>query len=45
MRAKKAWAIVNKKEPKIDIYQIYDTKDVELSKGEKFIRVEIKESE
>jgi len=41
---KYAWAIINKKKPIINIYEIYPSKkDVKLVKGEKFIRVCISE--
>jgi len=39
IRAKKAWAIVEKKEPKLDLELIYkNNKDAKLYKGEKWIR-------
>ncbi len=45
----KAWAVVNKKTPVIDVSDIYGSKSdidqVFLDDDEKFIRVEIKEVE
>lgn len=42
IRAKKAWAIVEKKEPKLNLELIYkNNKDAKLFKGEKWIKVTI----
>jgi len=43
-RAIKAWAVVDKKNPKIDVMDIFKDKDIKCAKSEKIIRVEIKES-
>lgn len=44
MKTKLAWAIVDKKEPRIQIEDIYQDKNgIIITKEEKFIRVEIKE--
>ncbi len=45
-RSIRAWAVINKNLPIIDIQDIYDNRnDVILEKHEKFIRVEITEIE
>jgi hypothetical protein len=44
-RSIKAYAIVNKKEPVISVFEIYKSKDIMCMKHEKIIRVEIKEIE
>lgn len=44
MKTKLAWAIVDKKEPRILLEDIYQDKiGILIAKNEKFIRVEIKE--
>lgn len=43
MKSKTAYAIVDKKNPKIDIYDIYSDKNVLCAKGEKIIKVVISE--
>lgn len=39
----KAWAIVDKDNPKLKVIEIYNDKDIKLLKGEKLVRVEIVE--
>lgn len=43
MKKIKAYAIVNKKKPKLKVSEIYEDKHVFLNKDEKIIIVEIKE--
>lgn len=43
MRTIKAYAIVKKKNPKLEVREIYEDKHVFLNKDEKIIVVEIKE--
>ncbi len=42
-KAKKAWAVVDKQKPVIRVNDIFDSKDIQHSKTEKIIQVEIKE--
>ncbi len=43
IKAKKMWAIVNRKNPKLDGYMLYDNKKgIILEPEERFVRVEIK---
>jgi hypothetical protein len=45
MKSLKALAIVNKKTPKLKIYEIYplkERKNIQLGKDEKWVKVEIK---
>ncbi len=41
MKPLKAYAIVNKKNPKLKFLDIFPTKDVNIAKDEKIIEVEI----
>ena len=43
LKSIKAWAIVDKDKPKLKVLEIYEDKDIKLLRGEKFVRVEIKE--
>lgn len=43
MRTKRAWAIVDKKNPQFNIYEIYADRDVVILASERFVRIEIKE--
>lgn len=37
------YAVVKKNKPKLRVMEIYDTNDIEISKDEKIIKVEIKQ--
>ncbi len=40
----KAWAVIDTKDPKLRVRDIYGDKDLKLLRGEKLIRVEIHET-
>lgn len=39
----KAWAVVDKENPKLKVLEIYEDDDITILKGEKLVRVEIVE--
>lgn len=43
MKSKLAYAVVDKEKPVIRLNDIFDSKDVKVTKSEKIIKIEIKE--